>query len=170
MPLLEKNTRHRVRITLNGRMVEGDAKPNMLLTDFLRGNLGATGTHVGCEHGVCGACTVRVDGAAVRACLYLAVQVDGRCVDTIEGLCEADGRFGILQQAFHEEFALQCGFCTPGFLTTLDHYLERRPDPTEEELREAISGNMCRCTCYSEIIRAAMKAAQRLRTIRMKNA
>lgn len=163
MPLLEKNIRHRVQITLNGRAIEGDAKPNMLLTDFLRGELGATGTHVGCEHGVCGACTVRVDGMAVRACLYLAVQVDGRHIDTIEGLCGKDGSFGTLQQAFHENFALQCGFCTPGFLTTLDHYLERNPDPTEAELREALSGNMCRCTGYAEIIRAAMKAAEQLR-------
>lgn len=163
MQRLEKNDRHRISIMLNGRAAEGSARPNMLLSDFLRAELGATGTHVGCEHGVCGACTVRVDGQAVRACLYLAVQVDGRRVDTIEGLSQADGSFGILQQAFHENFALQCGFCTPGFLTTLDHYLETNPDPTEAELREALSGNMCRCTGYNEIIRAAMQAAKELR-------
>jgi len=164
--LLEKQSKHTVRITLNGRQVEGMARTNMLLSDFLRAELGATGTHVGCEHGVCGACTIRVDGKAVRSCLYLAVQADGRQVKTIEGLCEEDGSFGILQQAFHENFALQCGFCTPGFLTTLDHYLETNPDPTEEELREALSGNMCRCTGYSEIIRAAMAAAEELRNRR----
>lgn len=163
MPLLEKHERHAVRITLNGRQVEGHARPNMLLSDFLRAELGATGTHVGCEHGVCGACTVRVEGKAVRSCLYLAVQADGRQVDTIEGLSREDGSFGVLQQAFHENFALQCGFCTPGFLTTLDHYLETNPDPTEDELREALSGNMCRCTGYAEIIRAAMAAAATLR-------
>lgn len=165
MPLLEKHGRHSVRVTLNGSQVECRARPNMLLSDFLRAELGATGTHVGCEHGVCGACTVRVDGKAVRSCLYLAVQADGRQVDTIEGLSREDGSFGILQKAFHENFALQCGFCTPGFLTTLDHYLETNPDPTEDDLREALSGNMCRCTGYAEIIRAAMAAAAELRKL-----
>jgi 2-furoyl-CoA dehydrogenase 2Fe-2S iron sulfur subunit len=164
MPLFDRDARHRVRIVLNGRSVEGEARPNLLLSDFLRGELGATGTHVGCEHGVCGACTVRVDGRAVRSCLYLAVQADGRRVDTIEGLARADGSFGVLQQAFHEHFALQCGFCTPGFLMTLDHYLETNPDPTEQDLREALSGNMCRCTGYAEIVRAALAAAERLRS------
>ncbi len=163
MQRLDSQEKHRVTVTLNGREVEGSARPNMLLSDFLRAELGATGTHVGCEHGVCGACTVRVDGRAVRSCLYLAVQAGGRRVDTIEGLSETDGSFGILQQAFHESFALQCGFCTPGFLTTLDHYLEINPDPTEAELRDALSGNMCRCTGYGEIITAAMLAAKRLR-------
>jgi len=163
MQRLEKHVRHTVRITLNGREVEGMARPNLLLTDFLRCELGATGTHVGCEHGVCGACTVRVDGSAVRACLYLAVQADGRSIDTIEGLGSEDGSFGVLQAAFHEHFALQCGFCTPGFLMTLDHFLETNPEPTETELREALSGNMCRCTGYEEIIRAGMAAATELR-------
>lgn len=163
MQLLDKYEKHVVRIALNGRQVEGSARPNLLLSDFLRAELGATGTHVGCEHGVCGACTVRVDGKAVRSCLFLAVQADGRRVDTVEGLSEEDGSFGILQQAFHENFALQCGFCTPGFLTTLDHYLEINPDPTEDELRVALSGNMCRCTGYAEIIAAAMAAAGELR-------
>jgi len=163
MALLEKDEKHVVRISLNGRQVEGSARPNMLLSDFLRGELGATGTHVGCEHGVCGACTIRVDGMAVRSCLYLAVQADGRRVDTIEGLSNTDGNFGVLQQAFHENFALQCGFCTPGFLTTLDHYLETNPDPTEFEVRDALSGNMCRCTGYAEIIRATMVAAAEIR-------
>jgi len=160
--LFEKNRRHPVRITLNGREEEGEAEPNMLLSDFLRSRLGATGTHVGCEHGVCGACTVRVDGRAVRSCLYLAVQADGRAVATIEGLGSADGSLGILQQAFHSSFALQCGFCTPGFLMSLDEFLERNPDPSETELREALSGNMCRCTGYEEIVRAALDAAAAL--------
>lgn len=163
MQRLDKFTRHTVRLTLNGTEVEGTARPNMLLSDFLRGELGATGTHVGCEHGVCGACTVRVDGKAVRSCLYLAVQVDGRRVDTIEGMAREDGSFGILQRAFHEHFALQCGFCTPGFLTTLDHFLEDNPDPSEADLREALSGNMCRCTGYAEIVAAALAAAAELR-------
>ena len=163
MPLLERDVAHTVRIMLNGCVAEARAKPNMLLSDFLRGELGATGTHVGCEHGVCGACTIRVDGAAVRSCLYLAVQADGRRVDTIEGLCEEDGSLGVLQQAFHEHFALQCGFCTPGFLMTLGEYLENSPDPTEEDLREALSGNMCRCTGYAEIVTAALAAAKQLR-------
>lgn len=163
MHRLEKRVKHKVGLSLNGTEVEGLAPSNMLLSDFLRGELGATGTHVGCEHGVCGACTVRVDGKAVRSCLYLAVQANGRRVDTIEGLTEEDGSFGILQQAFHEHFALQCGFCTPGFLTTLDHFLEVNPDPTEEELRDALSGNMCRCTGYAEIIKAGLAAAAELR-------
>lgn len=163
MPLLEKHVRHKVRIILNGRIEEGEAEPNMLLSDFLRYRLGATGTHVGCEHGVCGACTVRVDGRAVRSCLYLAAQADGRAVTTIEGLGNEDGSWGILQQAFHRNFALQCGFCTPGFLMSLDEFLERNPDPTEAELREALSGNMCRCTGYDEIVRAALEAARELR-------
>jgi len=163
MRLLDKNSEHRVQLVLNGRAVEGLARTNMLLSDFLRSVIGATGTHVGCEHGVCGACTVQIDGLAVRSCLYLAVQAEGRRIETIEGLANEDGSFGILQQAFHENFALQCGFCTPGFLCTLNHYLQKNPDPTEAELREALSGNMCRCTGYSEIIRAALIAAERLR-------
>jgi 2-furoyl-CoA dehydrogenase 2Fe-2S iron sulfur subunit len=163
MPLLEKHERHRIRVTLNGRPEEGEAEPNMLLSDFLRQRLGATGTHVGCEHGVCGACTVRVDGRAVRACLYLAVQADGRQITTIEGLGNADGSLGVLQEAFHRNFALQCGFCTPGFLMSLDEILERNPEPGEAELREALSGNMCRCTGYDEIVRAGLEAAAELR-------
>ncbi|MBY6058776.1 (2Fe-2S)-binding protein [Leisingera daeponensis] len=163
MPLLEKHEKHKVSIILNGRKIEGMARPNMLLSDFLRAELGATGTHVGCEHGVCGACTIRVDGKAVRSCLYLAVQAQGRRVDTIEGLAEKDGSLGVLQTAFHKNFALQCGFCTPGFLMTLDNYLEDNSDPTEADLREALSGNMCRCTGYAEIIKAALSAAAEFR-------
>ena len=163
MPLLAKDKRHSIRIVLNGRPAEGDAEPNMLLSDFLRGVLGATGTHVGCEHGVCGACTVRMDGAAVRSCLCLAAQADGRRIDTIEGLGAEDGSLGVLQNAFHRNFALQCGFCTPGFLMSLDELLERHPAPTESDVREALSGNLCRCTGYAEIVRAALEAAEELR-------
>ena len=127
MKTLDRNGRHPVRLTLNGMPEEGFAEPRMLLTDFLRHEIGATGTHVACEHGVCGACTVRIGGKAVRACLMLAVQANGAEVETIEGLCEADGSFGLLQQAFHENFALQCGYCTPGFLMSLSEYLEKNP-------------------------------------------
>jgi aerobic-type carbon monoxide dehydrogenase small subunit (CoxS/CutS family) len=163
MPLLPKRSRQPVRIILNGRLTEGVAEPHTLLTDFLRSELGATGTHVGCEHGICGACTIRVDGKAVRACLYLAVQADGRRVDTIEGLANKDGSFGRLQQAFHENFALQCGFCTPGFLMSIAEFLETNPDPTEAEVREALSGNLCRCTGYAEIVKATLQAAKAMR-------
>lgn len=163
MPLIPKRERRLVRLSLNGKPAEGYAETNTLLSDFLRGEIGATGTHVGCEHGVCGACTVRVDGRAVRSCLYLAVQIDGRQVETIEGLGAADGTFGLLQQAFHENFALQCGFCTPGFLMSIAEFLDDNPDPTEHEVREALSGNICRCTGYAEIVRATLQAAKAIR-------
>lgn len=163
MPLIARRERRLVKFVLNGKPAEGYAESNTLLTDFLRGEIGATGTHVGCEHGVCGACTIRVDGRATRSCLYLAVQVEGRNVDTVEGLGHADGSLGKLQQAFHENFALQCGFCTPGFLMSIGEFLEHNPDPSEAEVREALSGNMCRCTGYAEIVRATMQAAKALR-------
>ena len=161
---------HHIEMSLNGLRCAGEVEARVSLADFLRDDAGYTGVHLGCEHGVCGACTVQVDGLAVRSCLYLAVQLDGRRIDTIEGLANADGSFGILQQAFHENFALQCGFCTPGFLTTLNHYLQKNANPTEVELREALSGNMCRCTGYAEIIRAALIAAERLRERTSRNA
>ncbi len=160
MKRLNRDGRHPVRFTLNGMPEEGFAEPRMLLTDFLRQEIGATGTHVACEHGVCGACTIRVGGKAVRACLMLAVQADGAGIETIEGLTEPDGSLGPLQQAFHENFALQCGFCTPGFLMTLSEYLEKNPDPTVEEIKVALSGNLCRCTGYHEIINASLDAAK----------
>jgi 2-furoyl-CoA dehydrogenase 2Fe-2S iron sulfur subunit len=162
MRVLKSSERHLVRFVLNGEPVEGDAEPRLLLTDFIRHQIGATGTHVGCEHGVCGACTVRVDGKAVRACLMLAVQADGRRVDTIEGLAARDGSLSVLQAAFHRNFALQCGYCTPGFLMTLAEFLERRPNPTEAEIRVALSGNLCRCTGYQEIVNAALDAAREM--------
>ena len=127
MPRLSAEQRHRVRLTLNGRAVEGDAEPRMLLTDFLRHVLGATGTHVGCEHGVCGACTIDIDGAPARACLTLAVQADGATIRTVEGLAPEPGRLSVLQEAFRRHHALQCGFCTPGILMSLDIYLRDTP-------------------------------------------
>ena len=126
---LETDERHRVCFTLNGEAVEGLAEPRMLLTDFIRHEIGATGTHVGCEHGICGACTIRVDGKAVRGCLMLAVQANGKRIETIEGLAAKDGTLSLLQAAFHRNFALQCGYCTPGFLMTLTDYLERARKP-----------------------------------------
>jgi 2-furoyl-CoA dehydrogenase 2Fe-2S iron sulfur subunit len=163
MRLLKEGERHRVRFTLNGELVEGLAEPRMLLTDFIRHVIGATGTHVGCEHGICGTCTIRVDGKAVRACLMLAVQAEGKRIETIEGLAARDGSLSILQLAFHRNFALQCGYCTPGFLMTLAEYLEKHPDPSEQEIRVALSGNLCRCTGYAEIVDAALEAAREMR-------
>jgi 2-furoyl-CoA dehydrogenase 2Fe-2S iron sulfur subunit len=159
MPRLSRDRRHRIAFTLNGRLVEGEAPPRMLLSDFLRHVVGATGTHVGCEHGVCGACTVRLDGLAVRACLTLAVQVDGRNVDTVEGLADADGRLSPLQAAFKRNRALQCGYCTAGILMSLSALLEKNPRPDEAMLLDAIGGHLCRCTGYADIVRAARAAA-----------
>jgi 2-furoyl-CoA dehydrogenase 2Fe-2S iron sulfur subunit len=160
MTRLKADARHPVRFTLNGKAVEAEAEPRMLLSDFLRHRLGATGTHVGCEHGVCGACTVVVDGMLTRACLTLAVQVDGGDLRTVEGLAPSPDRLGALQRAFRRNHALQCGFCTAGILMSLDHYLSRHPAPTEQEIRDLLSGHLCRCTGYTPIIRAALEAAQ----------
>jgi len=162
MPAFSKDQRHPVRFTLNGDEAEGFAEPRMLLVDFLRHQLGATGTHVGCEHGICGACTIRIDGKAVRACLTLAVQADGCAIETVEGLAAPDGTLSPLQQAFHENFALQCGFCTPGILMSISEFLEHTPDPTEAQVREALSGNICRCTGYAEIVAAVLQTAKHL--------
>ena len=150
-----------IRFTVNGRPHEATVEVRKTLADFLRDDLELTGTHLGCEHGVCGACTVVLDGAAVRSCLLFAAQVDGRRIETVEGL--ADGEtLNPLQQAFHEHHALQCGFCTPGFLMTLTVFLRECPDPSEAQIREAISGNLCRCTGYQNIVTAARAAAQAL--------
>jgi len=159
MTRLQSGERHRIRFKLNGAAAHGEAEPRMLLTDFLRQQIGATGTHVGCEHGVCGACTVTVDGMTARACLTLAVQVDGSDVRTVEGLAPAPDRLGILQEAFKRHHALQCGFCTAGILMSLDHYLREWPDPTEAEIRDLLSGHLCRCTGYTPIVHAALDAA-----------
>jgi 2-furoyl-CoA dehydrogenase 2Fe-2S iron sulfur subunit len=153
-----------VRFTLNGKEVEGEAEPRMLLSDFLRQQVGATGTHVGCEHGVCGACTVVVDGMLTRSCLTLALQADGCDLRTVEGLAPSPDGLSILQRAFRRNHALQCGFCTAGILISLDHYLRRHPTPGEEDIRDLLSGHLCRCTGYSPIVRAALEAAAELAT------
>jgi 2-furoyl-CoA dehydrogenase 2Fe-2S iron sulfur subunit len=164
--VIARNTLHPVRITLNNTERVGYAEPRLLLTDFLRHELGATGTHVGCEHGVCGACTVRVDGVACRACLMLAVQVDGRVVDTIEGL-SSDGILDDLQAAFKKHFALQCGFCTAGILMSCAHWLEQLTAPPDElSVREMLSGHICRCTGYTPIVAAVMEVANNRQAIK----
>lgn len=152
-----------VKVEVNGRMAEAEIDVRLTLADFLRHTLDLTGTHVGCEHGVCGACTVLIDGRSARSCLTFAVQVDGRTITTIEGLGPAPGELGMLQRAFQEHHALQCGFCTPGMLTTLTELLNDNPDPTEADIREVITGNLCRCTGYSGIVLATLDAARRLR-------
>jgi len=156
---IERDARCRVSLALNGAQRSGWCDSRTLLSDFLRQELGATGTHVGCEHGACGACTVRVDGAAVRACLMLAVQAEGRHVETVEGLAGAQG-MSTLQRAFKRHHALQCGYCTPGILMSATQYLERVPDPSEQQVREMLSGHLCRCTGYTNIVRAVLDAAR----------
>ena len=155
MPDLRK-----VAVTVNGKSYEREVESRLTLVDFIRHELLLTGTHVGCEHGVCGACTVLLDGAAVRACLLLAVQANGKRIDTVEGLADGD-KLNPLQEAFRDNHGLQCGFCTPGMLMTLTEFLREQPNPTEAEVREAISGNLCRCTGYQAIVAAALDAAQR---------
>lgn len=150
----------RITLLLNGRERSGACEPRMLLSDFLRDTLGATGTHVGCEHGVCGACTVQIDGVASRSCLTLAVQVDGRNVDTVEGLNGGGDVLGDLQDAFRRHHALQCGFCTAGILMSCADYLRRKPDPDERDVREMLSGHLCRCTGYTNIVNAVLETAR----------
>jgi aerobic-type carbon monoxide dehydrogenase small subunit (CoxS/CutS family) len=150
----------RIAVEVNGRRLEADVEPRALLSDFLRHDLGLTGTHVGCEHGVCGACTVQVDEAPVRACLMFAVQADGRSVRTVEALAGEHGPLHPLQRAFHEHHALQCGFCTAGLLMSLEPFVRDRPDAGDEEIREALSGNLCRCTGYEGIVDAVRQAAR----------
>lgn len=162
MPRLNAAQRHIVSFTLNGRAVQGEAEPRMLLTDFLRRELGATGTHVGCEHGVCGACTVQIDGLAARACLTLAVQIESADIRTVEGLAPAPNQLSTLQESFRKHYGLQCGFCTPGILMSLDALLSARPDSSEDQIREYLSGHLCRCTGYAPIMKAAMHAARQL--------
>jgi len=148
-----------ISVTVNGEVVEALVPPRQHLADFLRETLGLTGTHIGCEQGVCGACSVRLDGEVVRACLVLAVQADGSRVDTIEGVCDA-GELAHLQRAFENRNALQCGYCTPGMLLTAAELLKLNPRPSREEIREFISGNYCRCTGYHAIVDAIEAAAQ----------
>ena len=151
-----------ITLTVNGVRREEQVEVRLTLADFLRHQLGLTGTHLGCEHGVCGACTVLIDGHSARSCLMLAVQANGHEVATVEGLAPTPDTLHPLQQAFRDNHGLQCGFCTPGILTTLIEFLRDNPDPTEQEVRIAISGNLCRCTGYQGIVLAALDAAKRL--------
>jgi len=153
-------TLYPVTINVNGETYSREIEPRTLLADFIRHDLGLTGTHVGCEHGVCGACTVLMDGAAVRSCIMLAVQADGRTIRTVEDLGTGENDLHPIQRGFWEAHGLQCGFCTPGFLMTLIPFLEENPSPTELEIREAISGNLCRCTGYQHIVEAVQKAIE----------
>ena len=155
--------RMRIKVTVNGSLYEREVEARRTLADFLRDDLGLTGTHLGCEHGVCGACTVLVDGRSVRSCLLFAVQADGAEILTVEGLAPAEGELHPLQRAFWEHHGLQCGYCTPGFLLTALEFLRQNPSPTEHEVREALSGNICRCTGYQHIVEAVLAAAEAMR-------
>jgi carbon-monoxide dehydrogenase small subunit len=155
--------RRELELSVNGRRLRGQAEPRMTLADFLRDQLGLTGTHLGCEHGVCGACTILLDGRSVRSCLLLAVQAQGHELTTVEGLAAADGELHPIQEAFSEHHGLQCGFCTPGFLMSVCELLADNPAPTEREIREHLSGNLCRCTGYQNIVEAVQAAARELR-------
>jgi len=148
-----------ISVSVNGRPYERSVEPRLLLSDFLRHDIGLSGTHVGCEHGVCGACTVLVDSAAVRSCLMFAVQANGREVTTVEGLDGGQEDLHPIQHGFWEKHGLQCGFCTPGILMTLVPFLEENPDPSEAEIREILSGNICRCTGYQKIVEAVQLSA-----------
>ncbi len=155
-------TERRVSIEINGTTYDREIEPRLLLSDFIRHEAGLTGTHVGCEHGVCGACTVQMDGEPVRSCLMLAVQAEGHSLRTVEDLAAEDGTLHPLQQAFHEEHALQCGFCTPGFLMSLEPLLADARDFDDTQVREALAGNLCRCTGYQNIVTATQLAARRM--------
>jgi 2-furoyl-CoA dehydrogenase 2Fe-2S iron sulfur subunit len=148
----------RISLQINGRTYAGEIEARTLLSDFIRHQAGLTGTHVGCEQGVCGACTVQLDGEPIRACLMLAIQADGRSLATVEGMAGSDGELSVLQRAFTEHHALQCGFCTAGFLMTADALLRRRPDADEAEIRAELAGNLCRCTGYEGIVAAVLAA------------
>jgi carbon-monoxide dehydrogenase small subunit len=155
--------KRKIALTVNGKRYEDEVEVRVTLADFIRGQLGLTGTHLGCEHGVCGACTILFDGMSARSCLMLAVQADGHELLTVEGIAPSPDQLHPLQQAFHEHHGLQCGYCTPGILTTLIEFLRDNPDPTEKEVRIALSGNLCRCTGYQNIVTATLAAAQTLK-------
>jgi len=157
--------KRKVSLRVNGALYEREVDARLTLGDFLRHEIGLTGTHLGCEHGVCGACTVLINGRSGRSCLAFAVQEDGSEITTVEGLSD-NGELNPLQQAFHDHHALQCGFCTPGMLTTITELLRDNPSPSETEVRETITGNLCRCTGYSAIVEATLDAAKRLATAR----
>ena len=163
MTRMSAEQRHQIRLVLNGNRVDRVCEPRMLLSDFIRHEIGATGTHVGCEHGVCGACTVVIDGRPARACLTLALQVEGCEVRTVESLADQQGRLGVLQSAFQRNHALQCGFCTAGILMSLDALFARCGQADEAEIRDVLTGHLCRCTGYAPIIKAALEAAAELR-------
>jgi carbon-monoxide dehydrogenase small subunit len=148
-------------MTVNGQLRRALAEPRKTLADFLREDCALTGTHLGCEHGVCGACTVLLDGEAVRACLLFAVQAEGAAVTTVEGLSPTDGGLSTVQEAFRDAHGLQCGFCTPGFIVSVTAFLRKNPNPTDDEIREGLSGNLCRCTGYQSIVNAVRLAAGR---------
>ena len=156
-------TLHPISLTVNGQTYERQVEPRLLLSDFLRHELGLSGTHVGCEHGVCGACTILFDGQPIRSCLALAVQANGHNLTTVEGLAQSQTELHPIQQAFWEAHGLQCGFCTPGILMTLVPFLEENPSPSEADIREAISGNLCRCTGYQHIVDAVKLAAEKMK-------
>jgi len=156
--------RHDIALIVNGTAYRGSVESRMLLSDFLRHDLRLAGTHVGCEHGVCGACTVLLDGAPVRSCLMLAVQADGHALVTVEGLALDPERLHPIQQAMHDHHGLQCGYCTPGILMTMTAFLSENPSPSEDDIREALSGNLCRCTGYQNIVDAMLDAALTMRT------
>jgi carbon-monoxide dehydrogenase small subunit len=151
-----------VSVEINGRLVEAEVEPRLLLADFIRDTAGLTGTHLGCEHGVCGACTVQFDGTPARSCLLFAVQAHGHKISTVEGMAPSDEKLHPIQQAFHECHALQCGFCTPGILMTMEAFLRHEPDPTPQQIRIALAGNLCRCTGYQNIVNAVRLAADRV--------
>ena len=155
-----------ITVSVNGTKHTKEVPVRITLADFIRYELGLTGTHLGCEHGVCGACTILLDGRSARSCLMLAVQADGHEIITVEGIAVSDTELHPLQEAFRDNHGLQCGFCTPGMLTTLIEFLRDNPDPTEQEVRIAISGNLCRCTGYQGIVNAALDAAKRLQAAR----
>jgi 2-furoyl-CoA dehydrogenase 2Fe-2S iron sulfur subunit len=158
MKTIKRDERVLLRLTLNGKAVSGVAEPRMLLSDFVREVLGATGTHVGCEHGVCGCCTVILDGVATRSCLTLAVQADQATIETVESLAGPDGALNPLQAAFKEHHAVQCGFCTSGILMSFTDFLRRHPKPARDQVAEVLSGHLCRCTGYTDIVEAVMAA------------
>jgi carbon-monoxide dehydrogenase small subunit len=155
-------TRHPIVVEINKKKYHGEAEPRRLLSDFIRDDLGLYGTHVGCEHGVCGACTVLWDGEPIRSCLIFAVQADGARISTVEGMAPTESELHPIQQAFTDEHALQCGFCTPGILMTVLALLRNNPHPSEDEIRDGLSGNLCRCTGYQNIIKAVDAAAKKL--------
>ena len=154
--------KHLIKFTLNGKKIEDEIDSRLLLSDYIRDYLGQTGTHVGCEHGICGACTIHINGRASRSCLTLAVQADGCNINTIESIANNDKNLSIIQKNFKKYFALQCGFCTPGIIMTLSDYLYRKQDASEKDIKNILSGHLCRCTGYQPIIKAAIESAKEI--------